>query len=895
MKKLVVILMVVLLPQLLDAQVYKDPKAPIEARVADLLSRMTPEEKFWQLFMIPGDLSIGKEKLKNGIFGFQISAEGKTADATQQLLNYAPGASAAETAVKINEIQSFFLTKTRLGIPIIPFDESLHGLVRQGATSFPQSIGLAASFDVPLMHRVAEAIAQECKTRGLRQILSPVINMATDVRWGRVEESYGEDPYLASEMAVAYISEFEKTGVVTTPKHLIANVGDGGRDSYPIHLNERYLREIHLPPFDAAIKRAGMRSVMTSYNSLDGQPCSANNWLLNTWLKEEEAFPGFVISDANAVGGANVLHMTTKEYWESGADAVNNGLDVIFQTSYDHYPLFIKPFLDGTIPVKTIDAAVARVLRIKFELGLFENPYVDPKLAEKANGSPEHRTLALEAARKSIVLLKNEKNTLPLSKGLRTILVIGEDATEARLGGYSGPGIDKISILEGIRRKAQSAGKDEEKGEKTEVMYVKGCPRISEEFAAIPAGYFFQDQGGTIVPGLKGEYFNNITLSSEPVLTRTDHQIRFQWTLFGPDPSKVSNEFFSARWTGKLKAPGNGTYRIGIDGNDGYRVYINNILVLDNWIKRGRQTLTTEYQFEAGKTYDLRVEYYEPTGNAWFTMVWNYGITQDWQKNIDEAVAAASRADAVIVTAGIEEGEFRDRASLALPGHQEEMIRRVAATGKPVVVVFVGGSAITMNSWLDQVPAVVDVWYLGEAGGEAVADVLFGDYNPAGRLPVTFPLSEAQLPLVYNHKPTGRGDDYNNLTGQPLFPFGYGLSYTTFEYTDFKIDKPVVQEGESTRIRVNVTNTGNVDGDEVVQLYIRDLIASVARPVSELKGFQRIHLKKGETREVIFDITPEMLTMLDKNLKPVVEPGEFRLMVGGSCKEIRLTGTIRKQ
>jgi beta-glucosidase len=323
-------------------------------------------------------------------------------------------------------------------------------------------------------------------------------------------------------------------------------------------------------------------------------------------------------------------------------------------------------------------------------------------------------------------------------------------------------------------------------------------------------------------------------------------------------------------------------------------LYINNILILDNWIKRSRQILTTDFRFESGKTYDLRVEYYEPTGNAWFAMIWNYSITPDWQKGIDEAVAAASKADAVILTAGIEEGEFRDRASLALPGHQEELIRRVAATGKPVVVVLVGGSAVTMNRWLDKVSAVIDVWYPGEVGGEAVADVLFGDYNPAGRLPVTFPVSEAQLPLVYNHKPTGRGDDYNNLTGQPLFPFGFGLSYTTFEYTDMKIDEPEIKEDESTRLRFNVTNTGKFDGDEVVQLYIRDLIASVARPVMELKGFQRIHLKKGETREVIFDITPGMLTMLDKNLKPVVEAGEFRLMVGSSCKEIRVAGPVRR-
>ncbi len=883
MKKLFIILSFSLLLEPSFAQVYKDKNAPIEARVSDLISRMTPEEKFWQLFMIPGDLSIGKEKLMNGIFGFQISAEGKTADATQQMLNYAPGANAAETAIKINEIQKFFLTETRLGIPIIPFDEALHGLVRQGATSFPQSIGLAATFDIPLMHRVAAAIAAECQTRGLRQILSPVINMATDVRWGRVEESYGEDPYLTSEMAVAYISEFEKIGVITTPKHLIVNVGDGGRDSYPIHLNERYLREIHLPPFDAAIKRAGMRSVMTSYNSLDGQACSANNWLLNSWLKEEEKFPGFVISDANAVGGANVLHMTTKEYWESGADAINNGLDVIFQTSYDHSSLFIKPFLDGTIPVETINKAVARVLRLKFILGLFDNPYVDPKIAEVSNGSREHRELALEAARESIVLLKNDSYALPLSGNLKTIAVIGQDADEARLGGYSGPGISKISILEGIRQKAEG---------KNQVLYTRGCVRMDVEFLPIPAEFFSTTENGQPKTGLKGEYFNNITLSGDPVLTRTDRQIRFQWTLFGPD-AKVGNEFYSVRWTGKLKSPGTGTYKIGIDGNDGYRLYIDNKLIIDNWIKRSRRVLTTGFAFEAGKTYNIRVEYYEPTGNAWFMLIWNFGVKESWQADINEAVTAATKADAVILTVGIEEGEFRDRAMLSLPGHQEEMIEQVAATGKPVIVVLVGGSAITMNRWIDKVAAIVDVWYPGEAGGQAVAEVLFGDYNPSGRLPVTFPAAEGQLPLVYNHKPTGRGDDYMDLTGQPLFPFGFGLSYTTFDYSDLKMDKPEILNGDSTRIRLKVTNTGSFDGDEVIQLYIHDLYASVARPVTELKGFQRIHLKKGETREVVFEITPEMLSMLDKKLKKVVEPGDFRILIGSSCKEIRVAGNLR--
>jgi beta-glucosidase len=920
----ILLIVALFFPAGLHAQLYKDPQVPVEQRVQDLLSRMTPEEKFWQLFMIPGDLSIGKDKLKNGVFGFQVSAEGKTKDATQQLLTYNPGASAGESAKVINEIQRFFVEESRLGIPIIPFDEGLHGLVRSGATSFPQSIGLAATFDTVLMHDVARAIAAEMKTRGIRQVLSPVINIATDVRWGRVEESYGEDPYLASEMVVAYVSEFERTGVITTPKHLLANVGDGGRDSYPIHLNERYLREIHLPPFVACFTRGGTLSVMTSYNSLDGQACSANNWMLNTWLKKELGFKGFVISDANAVGGANVLHMTNKTYAESGADAINNGLDVIFQTSYDHYPLFIDGFLNGAIDQKTIDQAVARVLRAKFNLGLFENPYVDPKAAEAVNGSAKHREIALEAAKKSIVLLKNQDKILPLSKTLRSIAVIGADADEARLGGYSGPGNRKVSILEGIRAQGhegtgaqghEGTGALGHKGTGAlghkgtgalgggpEIRYVRGCNREVVEFVPVPTEHLVppgepQPATGNRKPatgnrqpatGLLGEYFNNITFSGKPVLTRTDQQVRFQWTLFGPDQEKTGNSFYSVRWTGKLKSPGTGTYKIGIDGNDGYRIYLDDKLILENWVKRTREIRTVDYSFEAGREYKIRIEYYEPTGNAWFSLVWNAGVENHADRDIAEAVDLASESDVAVVVVGIEEGEFRDRALLGLPGRQEELIRRVAATGKPVVVVLVGGSAITMSGWIGSVDGILDVWYPGEAGGEAVAEVLFGDYNPAGRLPVTFPVHEGQVPLVYNHKPTGRGDDYMNLTGQPLFPFGFGLSYTTFEYSDIQLNKLAIKPGESAEVSFNLTNTGKVAGDEVVQLYIRDEYASVARPVIELKGFQRVYLKPGESKVITFEITPDLLTMLDKNLKPVIEPGSFRIMVGSSSKDIRL-------
>ena len=418
---------------------YKNPNLTIEERVNDLLSRMTVEEKFWQLFMIPGDLDSGKEKYKNGIFGLQLSAK-VSHDIAGQMLNYSSANGALETARKINSIQKYFVEETRLGIPIIAFEEALHGLLGGGATAFPQAIGLAATWDTALMSRVSFAIAHETRSRGIRQILSPVVNIATDVRWGRVEETYGEDPFLSSEMAVSFVSPFEKLGVVTTPKHFIANSGDGGRDSYAVDINERLLEEIYLPPFRACFNRGGSRSVMTSYNSLNGSPCTANDWLLNTKLKKQMHFGGFVISDACAVGGANVLHFTAKDYPGAAANAMNNGLDVIFQTEFDHYKLFIPPFLDGKIEMETIDSAVARVLRVKFQLGLFEHPYADENEVTRWNGNPVHKALAKQAALESIVLLKNahvpgqEKNILPLSKTISSIAVIGTDAVEARLG-----------------------------------------------------------------------------------------------------------------------------------------------------------------------------------------------------------------------------------------------------------------------------------------------------------------------------------------------------------------------------------------------------------------------------------------------------------------------------
>lgn len=856
---------------------YKNPKLPVEERVQDLLGRMTLEEKFWQMFMIPGDLSIGKDKLKHGIFGFQISSKGKNDNAAEQIMDYGTAGTAETMANEINALQKYFLEETRLGIPIIPFNEALHGLARGGATTFPQAIALASTWDTDLVGDVAGAITKETKTRGIRQILSPVLNIARDVRWGRVEETYGEDPYLTTQMGVSFISQFENAGVITTPKHFIANVGAGGRDSYPISFNERLLEEVYFPAFKAVFKEAGARSVMTAYNSLDGTPCTSNSWLLKDKLKDEWGFDGFVISDAGATGGANVLHFTAANYAEATEDAVEGGLDVMFQTNYNHFPLFWEAYEKGMVDVDAIDEAVSRILKAKFDLGLFEDPYVDAKEADKWNGHKTHRELARKAASKSMVLLKNKNNTLPVNKTSQKVAMIGQDVKNVRLGGYSGPGNDLVSMYNGIASKIGAEN----------ITYAEGVSMKEETHKVIAPKYLSTTKDGKVVEGLKGDYFDNITLTGSPKVERVDKKIGFGWTLFSPHED-LPYDWYSVRWTGKVKAPKTGVFNIGIEGNDGYRMYLDGKLLIDNWQKQSYNTILKEFSFVEGKEYDVKIEFYESAGNAKFKFVWDAEINDAWEQQIKDAVTAAEKSDVAVVFAGIHEGEFRDRALLALPGHQEELIKAVAETGKPTVVVLVGGSAITMANWINDVDSIIMAWYSGENGGNGFADILFGDENPAGRLPITFPVDEAQCPLYYNNKPTGRGDNYHNLTGQPLFPFGYGLSYTSFEYSNIEFSKNNIGTNEAIEVTCTITNSGKLDGEEVVQLYIRDELSSVAQPIKSLKGFQRIAIKSGESKTVTFTLDSNALSMLDIDLKRVVEPGDFRIMIGASSKDIRL-------
>ena len=519
-------------------------------------------------------------------------------------------------------------------------------------------------------------------------------------------------------------------------------------------------------------------------------------------------------------------------------------------------------------------------------MGLFEAPYGNPDSAAAVARSTAHRALAREAAAASIVLLRNARARLPLNAPARgaqalRLAVIGEDATEARVGGYSPPGARAVSILDGIRAAAPAG---------TTVRSAPGVPRLFSPTVVIPASAWSAQQDAATDRGLHGEYWDNITMSGAPRLTRVDPEIDFGWTLNSPGRG-IPYDWYSARWAGTLTAPASGVRTLAVEGNDGYRLYVDDVLRLDNWQKASYGTRSVPVQFAPRSRHRVRLEYFEATGNARLKLRWDAGVRDPREREITRAVALARTSDVAIVVAGIEEGEFRDRALLGLPGQQEQLIRRVAATGTPVVVVLVGGSAITMP-WLDRVDAVVDVWYPGQEGGHAVADVLFGRVNPAGRLPLTFPMHEGQVPLHYAHKPTGRGDDYLDLTGQPLFPFGHGLSYTTFSYTDLQV---VVQPNANPldlTVRATITNTGTRAGSEVVQLYLHDVLATVARPVMELAGFARVSIQPGASHAVQFQISRAQLSLLDASMRRVVEPGMWRIMVGASSKDIRLRTEI---
>jgi len=713
-----------------EKPLYMDKSKSIELRVADLLKRMTIEEKVMQLCSI-GDWMPDKKISENGKFSFKKARKVLKHGMGQLscILRHHPPKKGAKLA---NDIQKFVMKQTRLGIPIIIHDECLHGLMAIQSTSFPQAIALASTWEPELVKQVAETIGKETRNRGIQQCLSPTVNITHDPRCGRTEETYGEDPYLSSRMGVAFVSGLQSQKVVATPKHYVANfVSDGGRDSNAVHISERLLREVYFPAFKACVQEANALSIMVAYNSLDGIPCSANKWLLQDVLREEWGFKGFVVSDYSSVVHMYEKHKTAKNRAEAAKHGTEAGMDVELP-SIDCYDKLIDLAKAGRVSMNAINKNVSRVLWVKFWLGLFENPFVDPDSIEKICNCKKHRELALDTARKSIILLRNKKNILPLKKSFKSIAVIGPNAKNMPLGGYSTWDIKVISPLEGIKNRAPKNVK---------INFAEGC-RIADK----------------------------------------------------------SKEGFN------------------------------------------------------------------------------------------QAVEASQKSDVVIMCMGNTnqtEGEDRDRCNLNLPGVQEDLILEISKTKKPVIVVLINGSAITMMNWINKVQAVIEAWYPGEEGGNAIADILFGNTNPSGKLPITFPKTTGQVPLYYNYKPSGRQYNYVDLKdkAQYLFPFGFGLSYTKFKYSNLIISpKKVPVNGEVT-ISVNVKNKGQIKGDEIVQLYIHDEYSSLARPVQELKRFKKITLKPGEMQKIQFTLGEKDLGFLNRHMEFVVEPGAFCVMIGSNSVE----------
>ena len=728
---------------------YKNSKLSVEKRINDLLSRMTLEEKIAQMsairlgegdevFKTSGKYSIDNIRAKMGTRGI-----GHFSCPTTDM-------SAAMSVKAANEIQKVAIEETRLGIPTIIDEEALHGCNGRGSTSYPQSIALSCTWDLTLMGQIGDAIGKETLSRGVRQVLSPVLDLARDSRHGRVEETYGEDPFLAAKFGVEYIKGVQKNGLICTPKHFVANfVGEGGREAGNIAITEREMREIHMVPYKAAVLEGGTKSMMVAYNAYDGTPCTSNHWLLTDVLRNEWDFKGFTVSDWSGINHMMDTQKTAQSLGEAAMLASKAGLDVDLPRSraFSNLSKMVK---DGKMDESSIDINVKRVLRVKFELGLFENPYIDENLTTQLNGSDEFKQLARNAARESIVLLKNKNNILPLK--FKNIAVIGPNADKLQLGGFSARNVKGVTPIEGIRSIF---------GNNAHISYSKGCELTGADKTGFEQAIKTAQQADVTVLVMGGQ---------------------------------------------------NGT----------------------KGVSKGQ------------------------TG-----------------------------------------GEMRDRVDLKLFGVQEDLIQEISALGKPVVIVLIDGRPSTMLNWIDKVDGVIMMFYGGQEGGNALAEILKGTVNPSGKLSMTFPRHTGQLPMPLLHRPYGREggiNEYpempdNNLDPTldnryyPLFPFGYGLSYTSYKYGKIKLSKKEVGKDENIHFTVDVSNTGNIDGAEIVQVYLTDLYCRISQSKRILKTFQRINIAAGETKTVEFTLPNSNFSFLNEKLKPEVEAGEFDLFVGTNCME----------
>jgi beta-glucosidase len=814
-------------------------------------------------------------------------------------------------AEKISQMVHPAAAIERLGIPAYNWwNECLHGVARAGiATVFPQAIGLAATWDVGLMAEVADAISDEARAkhhefvrRGVRQIYtgltfwSPNVNIFRDPRWGRGQETYGEDPYLTARMGVTFVRGLQGDDprylkLAATPKHFAVHSGpEPLRHSFDARVSERDLRETYLPAFEACVKEGGAASVMGAYNRTNGEPCCASPTLLEKILRGEWGFDGYVVSDCWAINDFFGGHGLVKTPAEAAALAVQTGCDLECGCAY---PALLDAVEQGLIDEAAIDRSLARLLTARMRLGLFDSddqvPYAS--IPFEVNDSPAHRGLARRAAQEAIVLLKNDGGLLPLPKDLSSIAVIGPNADDLSLllGNYHGTPSRAVTPLEGIRRAVSPT---------TTVYTARGCEIATgvAPLAPVPAAYLRGAEGAT---GLSGAYFSNADFSGEPAFGRVDPQVDFGWhdasPLGGPPTQPCA-----VRWTGALIPPITGVYQLGVRGSSGYALQLDGRELLPlRTSEHEAFTRVVPVELEAGRLYDVRLDYLNNGRDPQVQLVWampNQDLTA-------AALEAARKAEVIVLVLGLSpslEGEEMpvkiegfaggDRTDIGLPRPQQKLLEQIHALGKPIVLALLNGSALAVD-WADaHVSAIVEAWYPGEEGGAAIADVIFGAVNPAGRLPVTFYRSLDQAPPFDDYAMTGR--TYRFLSQPPLYPFGHGLSYTRFAYSNLRVAPPQIGPAGQARVSADITNIGERAGDEVAQLYVSYPDSAVSRPIKELKGFVRLSLAPGETRTAEFTLAGRQLAYWSGD-GWTVEPGTVRVLVGGSSADIRLQGELR--
>ena len=792
---------------------------------------------------------------------------------------------------KIKQLTNESDSIPRLGVAKYNYwSEALHGLLASDATSFPQTVAMGSTWDPDLIFRVGTAISDEARAynvaygKGLTY-WSPTINIARDPRWGRNEESYSEDPYLLSRMGVSFVKGMQGNDpyylkTVSTPKHFIANNEEARRHTGSSDVDMRSLFEYYLPAFHSAIVEGKAYSIMGAYNELNQVPCNANTFLLNDLLRRKWGFKGYVVSDCGAIFDMLYGHRFFKTGAEAAARSILAGCDLNCGVAYRQ---FLQEALDKSLlEEKDLDSALTRVLSARFRLGEFDPPEAVPysSITKDKLDSKENRDLAYEVAQKSIVLLKN-KGILPLKKDkIKSIAVMGPNAADAQLGIYSGFPTVQVGPLEGIKDKAASLG--------INVEYTLGCSIGSGLLSPIETQYFGKVEG-TSETGMKGEYFNNMKLSGEPVVTRTDPNIDFSFGTKSPAPG-IPEDQFSVRWTGKIIPPDT-VHHIGTSCDDGSRLYIDGKLIIDDWHDHGERPISKEVELLPGKEYDIVFEYYDNTLGAVARLTWDLS-----QKNFDKAKEVAKKNDAVILVLGISPGisqEELDRKEIELPEVQRNLIDAVASVNPNIVIVLVNGGPIALAGTEDKANAIVEAWYDGEFGGKAIADVLFGDVNPGGKLPETFYASTKELPPMSDYDLINHPRTYMYFEQPVLYPFGHGLSYTKFEYSNLKLTSDKIAKDGEVEIQFTIKNAGKMKGDEVAQVYAHSIDALIKVPVNQLKRFKRITLSPGESETLTFKIPASELSFYDTKTNDLkTESGKWEIQIGSSSKDIRLKKNI---